>query len=625
MNSSYNIKAFCLLLLLSTGGINMVCGQVIDADCSDMIEQSKVTDKLSFLQTLQPLSIDHVTHADFHAPDAQAVMVPNYDPYYYWFRIIVRNNKDLEREIMLLMAPIGLYKGLLFQQKKGQWKEIAHSGLKYPFRERSYLFTHYVFPFTISPNCTDTLYLSVDATNAYKSFGFALLNPKELKIFENRTYFVFGIIVGLLLLFFVLNLSLYFVLRQLLYLWYAFYIILLFLVVMKNDHLDQQFLGLDSEKAFRLSPYMVIGAIAIAVLMHVVQSFLSDTLSKNRVLSSISNLLKWNVLLSAVVHAFVFNLATDYRMHDIVFRWAKISTLLVICMIIIDCFYCFKKGVKVSLFVLSGTFVFLLGSVQRLFFPSSLSFLFPPTTFHIGIILEVFVISIGLIYRYWTEKIFQKETEERVQLRVTRYISNEIHDNVGQDLALAGLCLKTMLISQKDDNEQMKMAKEIFLKSGNENLKLAQETIVKAGRELRHLVHALKDEPSSSLDMISEIKLECDNIRKTGVFEIQFVVHGGKATLSNYIEGMILSVIRGALQNIIKHANPTKVFIQMNYRIQSLEIIIRDDGVGFDTNLFVDSNGLNNIRNRCELMDASCHIESGEGNGTNIEIIIPIV
>ncbi len=152
--------------------------------------------------------------------------------------------------------------------------KIAKTGLKYRFEDRSYQFTHHVFPFT---RCTQQhrlhLYQSIDASNAYKYFGFALLNPRDLKMFENKIYFVFGIIVRTANTVLPVEYLFVLLLKEKLHLWYALYISPLFLVVMKNDLLDQQFLALDSELAFRLTSYMTIGALAIAVLMHVAQRF----------------------------------------------------------------------------------------------------------------------------------------------------------------------------------------------------------------------------------------------------------------------------------------------------------------------------------------------------------------
>src|SRR5579859_3027341 len=227
--------------------------QVIDADRCDSIAHLVITPSAAFMQTELPVSLDSVLRSAsrFHQPHDKAVFVANYDPYYYWFRIILNNPRAKSRDLMLLMAPLGLYDGRLFQRVDGKWTQVGQTGLRYRFPDRSYQFTHHVFPFTLPARRVDTLYFSIDASNAYKLFGFALFRPTEFRLFEGKIYFVFGIIVGLLLLFFALNISLFFALKERLHLWYALYIALLFFVVMKNDQLDQQFLGLDSERAFR--------------------------------------------------------------------------------------------------------------------------------------------------------------------------------------------------------------------------------------------------------------------------------------------------------------------------------------------------------------------------------------
>ncbi|MGZ5134369.1 MAG: 7TMR-DISM family protein, partial [Flavitalea sp.] len=345
------IRALSILLFIT--GYLSAFSQVIDASICDSTNRFPITKYSYFLRTTEPITIDSAlkSSAPFIKSPNEPVLVYEYDPYYYWFRIIVKNQQDRSRQLMLLMAPVGMYEGQLFQKIGWQWEPVAHAGLKYKFEDRSYQFTHHVFPFTLPARSSDTLYVSIDASNVYKSFGFALINPKDLKIFENKIYFVFGIIVGLLLLFFILNVASFFALKEKLHLWYALYIALLFLIVMKNDHLDQQFLGLDSEKAFRITPYLAIGAFAIAVLLHVVQSFFKAILLQNKLLYRLSTILKVNVLCAALVHSFVFTTVYDYRIQSIAFSWAKISVLLCICIIIANCLYCIKKGFKSAWFI----------------------------------------------------------------------------------------------------------------------------------------------------------------------------------------------------------------------------------------------------------------------------------
>ncbi|HEX6426709.1 MAG TPA: 7TM diverse intracellular signaling domain-containing protein [Niastella sp.] len=587
--------------------------QVIDAGICDSATHFPITPNTCFLRTTVPISIDSVikSKGNFIKAANKPVLEFRYDPYYYWFRIIVRNRERRPQQLMLLMAPFGLLEGCLFQKKEGGWSPVAQTGLKYRFEDRSYQFTHHVFPFIAPPNSTDTLYLSIDASNIYKYFGFALLKPKALKMFENKIYFVFGIIVGLLTLFFVLNISLFFSLKEKLHLWYALYIFLLFLIVMKNDLLDQQFLWLDSEKAFRLTPYMTIGALAIALLMHVAQQFLKPVLNRNKRLYRFSTILKITVVVGAVVHAFVLFMVTDYRIQSIVFSGARISTLLTICFIIIDCIYCIRKGLKSAWFILTGSFVFMLGSVQRLFYPSTLSFLFPPTTFHIGIMTETFIITTALIYRFWSERERQRERETQIQIQTLHDISGEIHDNVGQTLALANLHLRT--INVKDE--------AALLMKVEEASKLVSKTIV----DLRGLSRVMKNDPEHSGQIADNIKAVFNAVEKTGVLKVVFHMEGEVLEMENTKQAIIVRIMQEITQNIIKHARATVITVALTFKPNMLSLKIRDNGIGFDlSSANPDSNGLKNITNRCLLLGATCYIDTGIGKGTEITINIPV-
>lgn len=590
-----------------------VFAQPVNINVCDTTAHLLVTQYAAFLQTSEAVTIDSVlsVQSHFQKPPDKPLLVAKYDPYYYWFRFVFRNSADKSRELMLLMAPFGMYDGRLFQKVDGKWTQIGQTGLKYPFRERSYEFAHHVIPFAVSGNATDTLFLSVDASNAYKAIGFAVLRPKELKIFESNIYFVFGIIVGLLILFLVLNISLFFALKEKLHLWYALYIALLILVVMKNDQLDQQFLGMDSELAFRLTPYASIGAFAIAVLLHVVQSFLKKILIYQRVLYRGTDLLKANIICSAVVHAFVFFFAKDAWLENLVFGWVRVSILLSICMLIADCLYGFIKGMKDALFLFSATFVFMIGSVQRLFVPNTLSFLFPPTTFHIGIIMEVFIVSGALIYRYWMERETQRQKEDQIKIQTIQSISAEIHDNVGQVLTLANLNLKTIDYTRPSYIQ--------------DKVELAKGFIGKSIADLRNLSHILKNEVDQHMDICELVKSECRNLEEASQIKTICQIRGRAFRLDNQAQATLLRIVKEALQNIIKHSKALKVEVLVHFKRRKLFLEIRDDGIGFDPVAAArTSNGLVNIKRRCRELNATCRIESKAGYGTRIVVDMPV-
>lgn len=592
---------------------NFAHSQVINADTCDQTLRFPITQYSSILRTTTPVPIDSVItlQSQFTASGKETVMVLNYEPYYYWFRFVVNNRQDFDRQLMLLMAPVGMHDGRLYQKKESKWTQVANSGTKYKFSDRSYQFTHYVFPFDLQKNATDTLYLSIDASNVYKAFGFAMIKPQELKLFENKMYFIFGIIGGLLLLFLLLNVSLFFVSKEKLHLWYALYIFFLFLIVIKNDQLDQEFFGLDSELAFRLTPYGSIGCFAIAILMHVVQKFLYPVLVHQKKLNQYTSLIKYNLICSGLVHAFVFSTNLDHRVQFFIFTWCKTSMLIGGCMILIDCLYCAKKGFRRSLFIFFGSLVFMIGSIQRLYFPSTLSFLFPPTTFHIGIILEVFIISVGLIYSYWMEKEFHRQKEDQIRLQVTRDISDEIHDNVGQMLALANLYLKTLYSNASYETQKVKDA---------------QSLISRAIFELRDLSRSLKNDILSKQTISQEIEMECKRLEKSGIFQVGYAISGKAVDLDHNKQSMIVRITKEAIQNIIKHSQADKVNILLCFKRNFIFLKIEDNGIGFDQEeADINGNGLKNIRNRCALLNGSCKFKTMPGHGTHISISIPII
>lgn len=602
--------------------------QVINSAKCDSTDRFPITQYVSILKTEELIGLDSAlilnAQNQFTRAPNKPVLVLDYDPYYYWFRIIIKNKATYPRDLMLLMAPVGMRDGRLYQRLGNNWEVIGKSGIKYKFKQRPYQFAHNVFPFMLPANTLDTLFLRVDARNVYKSFGFALIKPRDLKVFENKIYFVFGIIVGLLSLFFVLNVYLYFVLKVKVHLWYALYIAFLFLIVMKNDHLDQQFLHWDSELAYQLTPYMAIGAVAIAILMHVVQLFLSGYVKRKTFLFNISLAVKVNVLLSGLAHFITFNLDSYYLSLSIAFNWAKYSTLLAIAMILIECIYSVTKGFKSAYFILAGQAVFLIGVVQRLFFPSTLSFLFPPTTFHVGMILETAIISLGLVYQYyWIEKEqnrqrennFRKElhkTELEIQEQTMKNISEEIHDNVGQVLTLAKLNMKTI-----DCNDP---------KSLQEKVNSSSELIGKAIQDLRNLSKNLNVDYVTEMGLVNLIEYELERIKKIGKHQTIFIQEGDPYTIAH--QQFLFRIFQELLNNVIKHSEASLITVRVLFHPEKFELQILDDGKGFDFSSIYRNNqaglGIRNIRHRVQIIGGQCKFVSAPGEGTAVNVTLPI-
>jgi signal transduction histidine kinase len=83
-------------------------------------------------------------------------------------------------------------------------------------------------------------------------------------------------------------------------------------------------------------------------------------------------------------------------------------------------------------------------------------------------------------------------------------------------------------------------------------------------------------------------------------------------------------IYKESMNNIVKYACAGNVWIEMQWQKGKLLLKIKDDGNGFETSSITNGNGLRNMRSRAAKWKGNAFIQSEPGNGTSIEIIIPI-
>ena len=83
-------------------------------------------------------------------------------------------------------------------------------------------------------------------------------------------------------------------------------------------------------------------------------------------------------------------------------------------------------------------------------------------------------------------------------------------------------------------------------------------------------------------------------------------------------------IYKESLNNIYKHAGAKNVWIKAAINHHALEIIIKDDGKGFEIDQPTHRNGLKNLRERVKKWNGKLGILSAKGMGTTINISIPV-
>jgi signal transduction histidine kinase len=85
--------------------------------------------------------------------------------------------------------------------------------------------------------------------------------------------------------------------------------------------------------------------------------------------------------------------------------------------------------------------------------------------------------------------------------------------------------------------------------------------------------------------------------------------------------------VRELLQNVVKHSQAHQVVIEIACGATSIDLSVRDDGVGFDPEAVAAGKtgfGLFSIRERMASLGGSLSIQSAPGQGSRFDINLPV-
>lgn len=106
------------------------------------------------------------------------------------------------------------------------------------------------------------------------------------------------------------------------------------------------------------------------------------------------------------------------------------------------------------------------------------------------------------------------------------------------------------------------------------------------------------------------------------------LVTGDQRRLSSEIEHHLLRVVQEALNNIVKHAKATKAELLLNYGQNSVEVLVTDNGCGFDPDKVRTGGlghfGLRSLKSRVAKIGGRLEVASQPGKGTVLRVTVPI-
>jgi signal transduction histidine kinase len=156
-----------------------------------------------------------------------------------------------------------------------------------------------------------------------------------------------------------------------------------------------------------------------------------------------------------------------------------------------------------------------------------------------------------------------------------------------------------------------------------ESIKTADqlEQLIKDVRQLSHDLAPPLAHVSGLIPLIE--KLITETRLATGL-EVKFQQHNYKEVLASNQIQQVYRIIQEALNNIVKHAQATRVDVQIFGHEGEVNISIEDNGIGFYPSEVPDGMGLNQMKIRTESLGGRIEINSHPGNGTLLLISVPV-
>lgn len=93
--------------------------------------------------------------------------------------------------------------------------------------------------------------------------------------------------------------------------------------------------------------------------------------------------------------------------------------------------------------------------------------------------------------------------------------------------------------------------------------------------------------------------------------------HGAIDILTKEEEREILSIVREAVSNCIRHAHATEIVVSIRMSGRRIRLSILDDGIGFST-AHLRGYGLANMETRAQRLGGTLRVQSKVGKGTQV-------
>lgn len=209
-----------------------------------------------------------------------------------------------------------------------------------------------------------------------------------------------------------------------------------------------------------------------------------------------------------------------------------------------------------------------------------------------------------------------KENQQLAVLRERDRIGMDLHDGIIQSLYAIGLLLDDARHRLDADPEKTRSALTTAISGLNNTI-----------QDIRNYISDLRPHRFQGRNVRQGLEQLAQELRTDTLFAVQLRVDPQAAAACTARQAdEFLHIAQEALANIRKHAEATTIQMRFQFSDGLLQMVVQDDGKGFDLSLARGSrgNGLRNMRERARALHGEFRLESRPGGGSQAIVLAPI-
>jgi signal transduction histidine kinase len=214
-----------------------------------------------------------------------------------------------------------------------------------------------------------------------------------------------------------------------------------------------------------------------------------------------------------------------------------------------------------------------------------------------------------LYEKFEAEKRYEQEIAQsriEIQEQTLKNVGWELHDNIGQLLSVANMQLNMLARTSGDD----------MLTSVTD----IKEIVANSLQEVRSLSKSLNNEVVDYAGLEESVRNELTRFERLNIIETSIETTGEPYPIPSRDTIILFQNLAGVLFQCYKAFKSRSFKVEFHYTPQEVNIIARDNGVGFDIKEAQKSSGLINMESRAKLIGAGFKLKSSPEKGTYLSL-----